>query len=246
MASSLGPDLPIAAGATATADITLKVEREAGESVVPQAKAVSVRELRRADTRVVVALMLVLEVGVLITLYIVALPYATNWAESTAILYRGEQDQVHLGWAAVHITSATFVLMIGPVQVALGTIGYGDSTAHRWLGVVYVTAQMFSIPCAFVMSIITRNGPLEGWSLFFLNVYWLATLAMAMYNILVRLRIRKHQDNMIRNYIGALFFATFRIGRRINDTDFGNPLILAIAHMLFAEVLVWWANRYAI
>ncbi|CEO94818.1 unnamed protein product (mitochondrion) [Plasmodiophora brassicae] len=236
---------PLEAGATATEDITIKLNDGVRPDVTTQARNASgIPILRRIDRRVlIVALMVAVEAGVFVTLYLVVLPYATDWTESTTILYRGEQDQVHLGWIGVHITSATFVLIIGPVQLALGYLDYGDSTAHRWLGVVYVVAQMFSIPCAFVCSMISRNGALEAWSLFLLDIYWLGTLSMAMYSIKARLRIRAHRDNMIRNYIGALFFATFRIGRRINETDFGNPLILGVAHLVFAEALVWWTHK---
>ncbi|CEO94817.1 putative membrane protein (DUF2306) [Plasmodiophora brassicae] len=243
-----GPGTPgaLVAGATSSTEVTLKVAHETGEIAsgahVSKAK---VPVHRRLDPRLVVAGTLALEVGIFITLYIVVLPYATDWHESTAILYRGEQHHVNLGWIGVHITSATFVLIIGPVQLALGFLGYGDSTPHRWLGVIYVVAEMFCIPCAFVCSMISRNGPLEAWSLFFLNVYFLATISTAMYNVKARMRISLHRENMIRNYIGALVFATFRIGRVVSGADVVDPLIFTVVHMLFAEMIIFWARRYS-
>jgi uncharacterized membrane protein len=113
----------------------------------------------------------------------------------------------------LHIASGVVALLLGLVQLWLGTTGKMRGL-HRMAGKAYVVAVTIGSIAAVYLAL-TSNGPLGYWTgLLGLSVAWALTTAMGY--IAARCRnYQEHKEWMIRSYIVTFAFVTFRLSTRL-------------------------------
>jgi uncharacterized membrane protein len=117
------------------------------------------------------------------------------------------------GWLLAHIAGGTTALLVGPVQVWLG-LGRRSMNVHRMLGRVYVSSAALGSFAAFYLAFNTDGGCVFGMGLSGLAVAWITTTGLA-YQAIQRRLITQHQEWMIRSYVVAFAFVTFRVFSRL-------------------------------
>ena len=112
-------------------------------------------------------------------------------------------------WLLVHIAGGAIALLAGPVQLWLGITNRAMS-AHRRLGLTYVSSVGISSVAAFYLATHTTLGWVFGAGLTALGVAWLVTTTLAVVAIRRGL-IEQHREWMIRSYVVTFAFVTFRM-----------------------------------
>lgn len=107
----------------------------------------------------------------------------------------------HISGGIVALTCGTLQLWTGLRQKAM--------RFHRWIGRVYLAGAAVGITGAFLMAVYTTPRSF-GVSLMALATAWLLTTSMAWAAIL-RGRVELHKEWMLRSYLVAFAFVTFRI-----------------------------------
>ena len=112
-------------------------------------------------------------------------------------------------WLLAHITSGIVALLAGPVQLWLG---FADRRVevHRRLGIIYVSAVVFSSITAYYLAWNTTGGWGFGSGLAALATAWLITTGMAWLAIRRHL-FDQHKEWMVRSYVVTTGFVSFRI-----------------------------------
>ena len=111
-------------------------------------------------------------------------------------------------WLLMHIAGGAVALLSGPVQLWLGVTGR-TASAHRALGLVYVTGVGVGSVTAFYLAAHTDLGWVFGSGLTALGVAWLVTTALAIAAVR-RGMFDQHQQWMIRSYVVTFAFVIFR------------------------------------
>jgi Predicted membrane protein (DUF2306) len=112
------------------------------------------------------------------------------------------------GWLLLHIGGGAVALLGGPVQLWLG-VSRRARSAHRRLGIAYVSSVGISSVAAFYLAAHTRLGWVFGAGLTGLGIAWLVTTTLAIAAVRRGL-IEHHQEWMIRSYVVTFAFVTFR------------------------------------
>jgi hypothetical protein len=156
------------------------------------------------------------------------------------------------GWLLVHIAAGTVALVLGPIQLWLGsTRTY--LPWHRTLGVGYVSAVAVGSAAAIGLSIKTQVGWVFGLGLFALAMAWIITTTLAYVSARRRL-FAQHREWMIRSYVVTFAFITFRVFTlALRTWEFGTPQERATAAswfcwavpLLLTEVMLQW-NKLAV
>ena len=111
-----------------------------------------------------------------------------------------------------HILGGVVAITTGLVQVWLGTTGR-TRRLHILLGRVYLGAVTVASLAGFYLAATTTSGLVFGSGLFFLSAAWALTTSMAY--VAVRHRaIEQHREWMLRSYVVAFAFVTFRLLER--------------------------------
>jgi len=106
----------------------------------------------------------------------------------------------HIGGGIVALISGTLQLWIGFRQRAM--------RLHRWTGRVYLAAAAVGIVGAFLMAVYTTPRSF-GIPLMGLATAWILTTGVA-WAAIVRRKVVLHKEWMIRSYLVAFAFVTFR------------------------------------
>jgi hypothetical protein len=112
-------------------------------------------------------------------------------------------------WLLAHIVGGTIALMLGPLQMWLGS-NRRHSMVHRVLGILYVTSVGLGAVSAFYLARKTDFGWVFGLGLGCMAAVWIVTTAFATIAICRRL-IQQHREWMIRSYVVTFGFVLFRL-----------------------------------
>jgi hypothetical protein len=132
-----------------------------------------------------------------------ALKYFTLDSERLGI-YRYRHD-----WLLAHIAGGTAALLLGPVQLWLGS-NRRNMTLHRFLGIGYVMSVATSSTAAFYLAWKTDFGWVFGLGLIGMGVAWCLSTLLAVVAIGLR-RLDQHREWMIRSCVITFAFVIFRI-----------------------------------
>ena len=144
----------------------------------------------------------------------------------------------------LHIAGGTLALFAGPFQLWTG-LGRRYLHLHRWTGRVYLAGTLVGGAAAFYLAF---SSPLRdfGIALFMMALAWWTTVAMATLAIL-RQQVAAHKEWMIRGYVVAFAFVTFRWWLEFPVWEFLGSARLAtvawlswVVPLLVAEVLLQW------
>ena len=107
-----------------------------------------------------------------------------------------------------HISGGVLALTCGTLQLWTG-LRQRAMNFHRWIGRVYLGAAAVGITGAFLMAVYsTPRG--FGVALMSLATAWIVTTGIA-WTAILRGRVEMHKEWMMRSYIVAFAFVTFRI-----------------------------------
>jgi len=112
-------------------------------------------------------------------------------------------------WLVLHVAGGTIALLIGPVQLWLGS-QRGKVVLHRILGIGYLMSVAVSSAGAFYLAANTDFGWVFGLGLTSLAIAWVTTTGLAVFAI-SRCFIQQHREWMIRSYVVTFSFVIFRI-----------------------------------
>lgn len=131
-----------------------------------------------------------------------ASPYFLHFGERQFDAYWPHRFRLitHIGGGIVALTCGTFQLWTGLRQRAMNV--------HRWIGRVYLVGAAVGILGAFLMAVYSQPRSF-GVALMALAVAWAGTTGMAWAAILGG-RVEIHKEWMLRSYIVAFAFVTFR------------------------------------
>ena len=112
-------------------------------------------------------------------------------------------------WLLLHITTGTFALLSGPLQLWLGLTDQ-RTEMHRRLGSVYIGSVGASSLAGYYLAFHTDLGWVFGAGLASLATAWIVTTSVALVAIRRRL-YEQHKEWMIRSYVVTTAFVTFRL-----------------------------------
>jgi hypothetical protein len=112
-------------------------------------------------------------------------------------------------WLLAHIVAGTIALMVGPLQLWLGS-NRRHSVVHRILGITYVASVAVGSASAVHLARNTDFGWVFGLGLACMAVAWIVTTFFATIAICRRL-IQQHREWMIRSYVVTFGFVLFRL-----------------------------------
>jgi hypothetical protein len=112
-------------------------------------------------------------------------------------------------WLLAHIVAGTLAIMLGPLQLWLGS-NRRHSMIHRVLGIAYVVSVAVGGVAALQLASKTDFGWVFGLGLGSMAVAWLVTTCFATIAICRRL-IQQHREWMIRSYVVTFGFVLFRL-----------------------------------
>jgi hypothetical protein len=112
-------------------------------------------------------------------------------------------------WLIAHIVAGTVAIMVGPLQLWLGS-NRRHSMAHRVMGVVYVMSVAAGSVSAIQLARKTDFGWVFGLGLGAMAVAWILTTGFATIAICRRL-IEQHREWMVRSYVVTFGFVIFRL-----------------------------------
>lgn len=134
---------------------------------------------------------------------------------------------------APHIAGGVVAVLVGLTQLWLGLTGR-TGVLHRTLGRVYLGAVALACAGAYYLALtIGRDSFAYASGLFGLASAWIITTSMAWVSIRHR-SIEQHREWMIRSYVVAFAFVTFRV--------FDRPLI---AWNVAKDTEVWTMMAFA-
>ena len=107
-----------------------------------------------------------------------------------------------------HIGGGTEALTCGTLQLWTG-LRMRAMNVHRWIGRVYLVGAAAGILGAFLLAVLSTPRSF-GVALMALATAWILTTAIA-WAAIVRGRVEMHSEWMIRSYLVAFAFVTFRI-----------------------------------
>ena len=107
-----------------------------------------------------------------------------------------------------HISGGMLALTCGTLQLWTG-LRQRAMNFHRWIGRVYLASAAVGITGAFLMAVYTTPRGF-GVSLMALASAWIVTTGIA-WTAILRGRVEMHKEWMMRSYIVAFAFVTFRI-----------------------------------
>ncbi len=107
-----------------------------------------------------------------------------------------------------HISGGMIALTCGTLQLWTG-LRQRAMNFHRWTGRVYLVSAAVGITGAFLMAVYTTPRSF-GVALMALASAWIVTTAIA-WSAILRGRVEMHKEWMLRSYIVAFAFVTFRI-----------------------------------
>ena len=131
-----------------------------------------------------------------------AVPYFLHFGEKQFDYYWPHRFRLltHVGGGILALVCGTLQLWTGLRQKAMNF--------HRWIGRTYLVAAAVGIVGAFLMAVFTQPRSF-GISLMGLATAWILTTGVAWAAIL-RGRVELHKEWMLRSYIVAFGFVTFR------------------------------------
>ena len=150
-------------------------------------------------------------IGLLIVASLVAARFI--WHYAVPYFLRFDAKQFDYYWPhrfrlITHIGGGMVALVCGTLQLWTG-LRQRAMTFHRWTGRVYLVAAAAGILGAFLMAVYTTPRSF-GVALMALATAWILTTGIAWAAIL-RGRVAMHKEWMMRSYIVAFGFVTFRI-----------------------------------
>lgn len=150
-----------------------------------------------------------------------ALPYLT-WSEAT---YR--RFWVNAPWLLAHVIGGSIALIIGPWQFWIA-LRKPFRSVHRWTGRLYLTGVSLAAVSGFYLAF---HAPLIafGAGLLALDIAWVISTIMAYLSIRKR-QIAQHREWMIRSYVLALAFVSFRFWLLLAmSLELGDPTVVVPA-----------------
>jgi len=149
-------------------------------------------------------------IGLLVVASLVAARFL--WHYATPYLLRFDAKQFGGYWPhrfrlILHISGGVLALVCGTLQLWTG-LRQRAMTFHRWTGRVYLAAAAAGITGAFLMAVYTTPRSFAI-SLMALATAWILTTGIA-WAAIVRGRVELHKQWMIRSYLVAFAFVTFR------------------------------------
>lgn len=171
-----------------------------GNAVTPAATA---RASGRASSRIVTIALLALA-------SLVAARFIWHYAAPYFLRFNAKQFDYywpHRFRLITHIGGGIAALVCGTLQLWTG-LRQRAMRFHRWTGRVYLAAAAIGIIGAFLMAVYTKPRSF-GVSLMGLATAWILTTAIA-WAAIVRGKIELHKEWMIRSYLVAFAFVTFR------------------------------------
>ncbi len=151
------------------------------------------------------------------------------------------------GWLLTHIAGGFVALVIGPVQIWLGTTRT-RMPLHRALGLGYLAGVATGCTAAVVLALRTEAGWVFGLGLLGLATAWAITTTVAYVSIRHRV-ISQHREWMIRSYVVTFAFVNFRlftqilevagVGTRLERATAASWFCWAIP-LLVAEPFLQW------
>jgi len=149
----------------------------------------------------------------LVIVSVVAARFIWHYAAPYFLHFNKEQFDVYGYWAhrfrlITHIGGGMVALTCGTLQLWTG-LRQRAMNFHRWIGRVYLVGAAIGITGAFLMAVYTTPRSF-GVGLMALALAWIMTTGIAWVAIL-RGRVAMHKEWMLRSYIVAFAFVTFRI-----------------------------------
>ena len=153
----------------------------------------------------------VVGIGLLVLASLVAARFIWHYAAPYFLRFNAKQFDYywpHRFRLITHIGGGIVALMCGTLQLWTG-LQRKAMTFHRWTGRVYLVAAATGILGAFLMAVYTTPRSF-GVALMALATAWILTTGIAWVAILQG-RVAMHKEWMMRSYIVAFGFVTFRI-----------------------------------
>ena|SRR5438874_7879275 len=122
-----------------------------------------------------------------------------------------------------HFTGAALALFLGLTQFWLGLTGR-HGAVHRWLGRLYLLTVAVGCVGGCVLAAMSMSRALAWASgFFFMGCAWATTTGLAFFAIRQG-AIREHREWMLRSYVIALSFVSFRLfGKLLDLWKLGSP-----------------------
>jgi len=163
-----------------------------------------------SDARSVKTSSRVITIGLLVVASLVAARFI--WHYAAPYLLRFDAKQFGGYWPhrfrlVAHISGGILALVFGTLQLWTG-LRQKAMTFHRWTGRLYLVAAATGIVGAFLMAVYSTPRSF-GVSLMGLATAWILTTGIAWAAIL-KGRVAMHKEWMMRSYIVAFGFVTFR------------------------------------
>ena len=150
-------------------------------------------------------------IGLLVVASLVAARFI--WHYAMPYFLRFDATQFNAYWPhrfrlIAHISGGIVALICGTLQLWTG-LRQRAMRFHRWSGRVYLAAAAVGIVGAFLMAVYSTPRSF-GISLMGLATAWIPTTGVA-WAAIVRGRVELHKEWMIRSYLVAFAFVTFRM-----------------------------------
>jgi uncharacterized membrane protein YozB (DUF420 family) len=149
-------------------------------------------------------------IGLLVLAGLVAARFIWHYAVPYFLRFNAKQFDYywpHRFRLVTHISGGIVALVCGTLQLWTG-LRQRAMRFHRWTGRVYLAAAAVGIVGAFLMAVYTKPRSF-GISLMGLATAWILTTGVA-WAAIVRGRVELHKEWMIRSYLVAFAFVTFR------------------------------------
>lgn len=149
-------------------------------------------------------------VGLLLLASLVAARFIWHYAVPYFLHFNAKQFDYywpHRVRLVTHISGGIVALVCGTLQLWTG-LRQRAMRFHRWTGRVYLAAAAVGIVGAFLMAVYSTPRSF-GISLMGLATAWILTTGVA-WAAIVRGRVELHKEWMIRSYLVAFAFVTFR------------------------------------
>jgi uncharacterized membrane protein len=114
-----------------------------------------------------------------------------------------------------HVLGGVVAISVGMVQIWLGLTGR-TGPIHRLLGKIYLSAVAVGSAAGYYLSLTTVDPSTVGYrsGLFMLSTAWVVTSSMA-YFAARRRAFDQHREWMVRSYVVAFAFVSFRLADKV-------------------------------
>jgi len=199
----------------------------------------------------------VITIGLLVVASLVAARFIWHYAVPYLSSFGAKQFGgywPHRFRLVAHITGGILALVCGTLQLWTG-LRQKAMTFHRWTGRVYLVAAAVGIVGAFMMAVYSTPRSF-GVSLMGLATAWMLTTGIA-WAAIVRGRVAMHKEWMMRSYIVAFGFVTFRfmtdllpsvtakLGSNADDAGTSVGWICWVVPLAVFEVIRQWRKLSA-